>query len=717
MDEPPNAAPVAANDSATVDEDGSVLINVLANDTDPDGDELAIDSWQYDPPNGTVTREDGGVLRYTPVPDFHGTDTFTYTVTDGRATATATVTVTVNSVNDPPVAFDDAFTGNSSLIPVSPAPPNTAIIGIDVLANDIDYDGSGLTVGTLDASGSVAISDDKHSVRWTVPRNSTAQIEFRYQAKDDQGALSDWATVEAWAYPVTPEPDPPPPPVVAAPDAYYYGDDPLVVDGTSQPTVMANDSNGTFTILVSHPSSGRVTSFGTDGTFRYEPGLGRADTGFQYRLFKSDGKSSPATFVSLNVIDVSIYDGQGGTVIREANERNIGAVTVANMNDTDADARVDYEDMEVRADPDNKLGYGKAYGTDEVDLMKVVVKRPANLPAGEMVTIQATHAGADRQPMWYSSSIPDSIEPDKTILSYNGTLTLSNSDFVDGFATVWLEARDKSRAVRDLMVDYTYKGATDIARATAVWSEMTRFHGTGQTARMPARPDPPDPERVDVLCYHLAIDEVFYSGGRNGALGTGTLPYDNEGKTFYVNGVEMEFALYPAGVVKEPRVRWDMSRSVERIARYWDAAAGAWAATDTDKSFELNCDKANDDPGPPSPDEISKPIGDDNKLYQDDAPGIAATPAKLAGWTDFFHQLNGLEFVRVRFDNKNFVDADKTVQGSRASNLTPWHSWLYFKKGANGVWDRPRDAEGKILTAYNELDQGLKALNPNLTRP
>src|SRR5581483_1369803 len=136
-------------------------------------------------------------------PDFHGTDSFTYTVTDGLAEDTGTVTVTVNSVNDAPVAFNDAFTGNSSVAALPPAPPNTAVIRIDVLANDIDYDGSGLTVGALQAPGSVAISADKLAGEWSVPLNSTAQVEFTYHAKDDEGALSSMVTVEAWAYPIT----------------------------------------------------------------------------------------------------------------------------------------------------------------------------------------------------------------------------------------------------------------------------------------------------------------------------------------------------------------------------------------------------------------------------------------------------------------------------------------------------------------------------------
>jgi len=99
------AAPVAVDDSVTMDEDTSVLVDVLANDSDPDGDPLTIDSVT-EPEHGTVTIE-GDKVRYTPDKDYYGTDSFSYTATDGVDTATATVTVTVILINDAPVAVDD----------------------------------------------------------------------------------------------------------------------------------------------------------------------------------------------------------------------------------------------------------------------------------------------------------------------------------------------------------------------------------------------------------------------------------------------------------------------------------------------------------------------------------------------------------------------------------------------------------------------------------
>jgi hypothetical protein len=74
---------------------------VLANDSDADdGDLLSIISTGV-PDHGTAV-EVGGLIRYTPPPDFNGTDTFTYTISDGELSDVATVTVTVIAVNDAP---------------------------------------------------------------------------------------------------------------------------------------------------------------------------------------------------------------------------------------------------------------------------------------------------------------------------------------------------------------------------------------------------------------------------------------------------------------------------------------------------------------------------------------------------------------------------------------------------------------------------------------
>ncbi|WP_416900272.1 MAG: tandem-95 repeat protein [Minwuia sp.] len=96
-----NDGPVAAGEAVTTDEDTAVSIDVLANDSDVDGDSLTVTSAVAN--NGTVAIEADGSLTYTPDADFNGSDTISYVVSDGELTDTAQVAVTVNAVNDAPV--------------------------------------------------------------------------------------------------------------------------------------------------------------------------------------------------------------------------------------------------------------------------------------------------------------------------------------------------------------------------------------------------------------------------------------------------------------------------------------------------------------------------------------------------------------------------------------------------------------------------------------
>ena len=106
---PTNDPPVAVNDSRSTNEDTPVTVTVLANDSDPDGDPLTVQSITQ-PTNGAAVINAGGTVTYTPSPNFNGADSFTYTISDGNgSTATATVNITVNPVNDAPVALDDGY--------------------------------------------------------------------------------------------------------------------------------------------------------------------------------------------------------------------------------------------------------------------------------------------------------------------------------------------------------------------------------------------------------------------------------------------------------------------------------------------------------------------------------------------------------------------------------------------------------------------------------
>ncbi|MBK1693698.1 hypothetical protein CKO09_02935 [Chromatium weissei] len=161
-----NQAPTATDDNAVTDVDTPVTIDVLTNDSDPEGDTLTITGAVANADNGgsakivdvEVDNGDGTTttvqqVEYTPATGFTGSDTVSYTIDDGNGNeATGTVTVTVGAVvtNGAPTAKAD-----TSITDV-----NTAVT-IDVLANDTDPDeGDALTI-----TGAVANADNGGSAK------------------------------------------------------------------------------------------------------------------------------------------------------------------------------------------------------------------------------------------------------------------------------------------------------------------------------------------------------------------------------------------------------------------------------------------------------------------------------------------------------------------------------------------------------------------------
>jgi outer membrane protein OmpA-like peptidoglycan-associated protein len=135
-----NRAPVAVDDVASVRNDATVSIAVLANDSDPDGDALAIASVGV-AANGTATLA-GTSVTYAPRAGFTGTDSFSYVVRDPSGlTATARVTVTVTGTPEPPPANRAPVAGDDEATTTQANP-----VTVRVLANDFDPDGDVVSV-------------------------------------------------------------------------------------------------------------------------------------------------------------------------------------------------------------------------------------------------------------------------------------------------------------------------------------------------------------------------------------------------------------------------------------------------------------------------------------------------------------------------------------------------------------------------------------------
>jgi VCBS repeat-containing protein len=185
-----NDAPTATSDTYSTAEDNALTVDapgVLANDSDPDGNQLTV-VLGSGPSHGTLTLNANGSFTYTPAANFNDSDSFTYQTSDGTLTSSpATVTITVSAVNDAPTAAADAYsTGEDTTLTID-AP--------GVLANDQDPDDDSLhtVVGTAPTHGTLTLNTDG-SFSYTPAANYNGTDTFTYRA-DDGTVASNQATV------------------------------------------------------------------------------------------------------------------------------------------------------------------------------------------------------------------------------------------------------------------------------------------------------------------------------------------------------------------------------------------------------------------------------------------------------------------------------------------------------------------------------------------
>ncbi|CAM2009945.1 Ig-like domain-containing protein [Acanthopleuribacter pedis] len=141
--------PEAVADTFSVTAGAGADLDVLANDSDPDGNSLTVVAATQ-PTEGDVSFDESGV-RYTAPADFEGRTQFSYTVSDGVFRATAMVTVDVTGGNLPPVVVDDRHDI-----------PRHMPLFFDPLGNDYDPNGDELTMTWLSEAQHGALSQTPH---------------------------------------------------------------------------------------------------------------------------------------------------------------------------------------------------------------------------------------------------------------------------------------------------------------------------------------------------------------------------------------------------------------------------------------------------------------------------------------------------------------------------------------------------------------------------
>jgi VCBS repeat-containing protein len=333
-----NDNPVPTNDVASTAEDTAVTFDVLANDSDVDGDALAVTAINGTAitvgnpmaiTGGSISLGADGQLTYTPTANFNGTPSFSYTVSDGQGgTATATANLTVNAVNDAPVsAGGSGSTDEDNAL-------NASLPG----ATDVDGDSVGYALDTQAAHGTAMVNADG-TFTYTPNSNFNGSDSFKFTVSDGHGGSN------TYSYDVTVNPvnDGP----TAANDVASTNEDTAVtfdvrtndsdVDGDSLAVTKINGN----AISVGNPVAitGGSISLGADGQLTYTPTANFNGTpSFSYTISDGHGGTATATVnLTVNAVaDVAVIGGVDTGSVTEDDAAHTVASGALTVSDPDA---------------------------------------------------------------------------------------------------------------------------------------------------------------------------------------------------------------------------------------------------------------------------------------------------------------------------------------------------------------------------------------------
>jgi hypothetical protein len=380
---------------------------------------------------------------------------------------------------------------------------------------------------------------------------------------------------------------------------------------------------------------------------------------------------------SLFALDITLHHGQDGAAVADDDELTVGAFTVANRNDTDGDAIPDLFDNEVAITTPELLG------KPEVDLMKLVIKRPLLwLPQLPMKIIPSSV----HMKFWTDSTKIYCLNPDGG--DFNVWFGAGETQKV-----VWVELTNPSSAVRDYSVTAEATGfAPDTIKATAVWSEIFDYELTLRDAMAVFAEAP-----WNSIPETSAIYKLVEAHG-----GTGKRPISPDWGL--KNVIIQAWKPLPEGILDEPQVTFDITRRIDTLGKTRYQAGNV--EEEVLAQFPGDPDETNDDSH--NLDEATY----GGLMFVFDAPGrkgwsanpawpwitvsIAQNVVKIA-YRDNFE-----EFVRVRVDG-TVPSGDGNI-GSRASIKFLWHSHVQMERSGSD-WIRSE--------SYNEIEEEHDFTSPS----
>jgi len=429
-------------------------------------------------------------------------------------------------------------------------------------------------------------------------------------------------------------------------------------------------------------------------------------------------------------LDLTIHNGlenaSGGQEICDDDEFDDGAVTVANLNDTDGDEIKDIDDTDVSVSGTNPIG------RNEHDLMRLVLEEPQ--PEGIAGKVRIVIKKGNIK-IYKDSIDPDDPAPQEekekrrqSKKAGEAVFPILTSDFTEDHdgnglkdIILWVEARDWSE-MQGIELEYQMqpKGEArwvlgDKVRATALWLKMTDRSPWSKKQTSSGFPNNPDPDidlpELDEFGIINSINDVFISA--NGSrYGQGTQVKVGEVDTFFGGKILFEFEIKPLGVQKLG-VIFDSTRQLKNREHILlqDTTPLVDSTLEHLRNYPWLWETPADNETPNDDDETASSLGEDNiptstgnLLYGFDAPGIrlSATKAKdsMGVEHDVAFQITRNSFkqwVRIKLNNEAFDynplpgftadDGVLSVEGSRASKKVDWHNSYYVKRNLSNLFE------------------------------
>ena len=274
------ASPVAVGDSFQV-HGYTQLGNLMANDSDPDGDNIVFDSYGSLPQHGSFSGPSYAIPAYQPHHGYVGSDSFTYRICDSHGECSGYATVSLTITNAAPVATSESFTVHGY-----------TQLG-NLISNDYDPDGDNIffeSYGSMPQHGTFA-GPSYHIPAYEPSYRYVGSDSFTYRICDSLGACSGYTTVN----------------LTIVNNAPVAGGDSFSVHGRTQlSNLLANDAdpdgdNFIFDSIQSQPQHGSLENPDLQfPAYNPSPGYVGGDS-FTYRVCDSLGLCTNAT-VTLYVI-------------------------------------------------------------------------------------------------------------------------------------------------------------------------------------------------------------------------------------------------------------------------------------------------------------------------------------------------------------------------------------------------------------------------------